>query len=120
MSSITRRQAKRMVGPGWGKIIDTLYDHKPRRVVVLQVKEKFGSLRFYTGASPREFDDLIDGAEWESAVTCEVCGEQGTINDDGAWMSCRCPKCREEEKERIREKWSQSNTNTPVAKTGVA
>ena len=45
--TISRRDAKKMVGPGWSKILDKLYDVKPRNVYVMQVKEKFGSLRVY-------------------------------------------------------------------------
>jgi hypothetical protein len=98
--SISRRNAKLCVGPGWSKIIDRLYDAKPRNVVVLQIKEKFGSLRYYTGGVPPEFDKLIDEAEAESEVTCEACGEPGSIDWTRGWQSCRCPKCRKEDDEK--------------------
>ena len=59
------------------------------QVTLDQVKEKFGTLRFYyTGG-----DDVIDGmvrmAESMSAVTCEQCGNPGTTGGQG-WISTLC------------------------------
>ncbi len=59
---------------------------------VVQVKEKFGGLRFYTTAVPQEVCDLIDKAEALSLDTCEVCGEPGEVRDDG-WVRTRCDSC---------------------------
>jgi hypothetical protein len=89
-------------GDGWYNILDQLcgniqhhIDWKEKtsnsieQVVASQVKEKFGTLRFYyTGG-----DDIIDGmvqmAEAMSSVTCEECGASGKTND-GGWLSTRC------------------------------
>lgn len=53
------------------------------QVVAIQVKEKFGGLRFYFSGG----DDWIDGAvamaESMSYRTCEVCGAPGTSNSKG-------------------------------------
>jgi len=59
------------------------------QVTVDQVKEKFGSLRFYyTGG-----DDYIRGlstmAESMSEVTCEECGKPGK-SSGGGWITVRC------------------------------
>jgi hypothetical protein len=59
------------------------------QVTLDQVKEKFGTLRFYyTGG-----DDVIDGmvrmAESMSGVTCEVCGKPGT-STGGSWIKTAC------------------------------
>jgi hypothetical protein len=91
MSSISRRDAKQMVGKGWSKILDKLYDLKPRNVYVMQVKEKYGGLRFYIGSADKEFFDAIDAAEKESFNTCEVCGELGKPRDLG-WILTLCEK----------------------------
>ena len=109
MNSISRRNAKKCVGPGWSKIIDNLYDHKPRSVYVLQVKEKYGGLRYYTGGVPPEFDKLIDEAEARSEVTCEACGEPGSIDWTRGWQSCRCPKCRKEDDEK-NKRWMERSS----------
>jgi len=59
------------------------------QVTLDQVKEKFGTLRFYyTGG-----DDVIDGmvrmAESMSGVTCEVCGSPGHQRG-GGWIRTLC------------------------------
>jgi hypothetical protein len=96
-------------GDGWFNILDQLmsniqhyidwnnknfekgykqYKQVPQ-VTLDQVKEKFGTLRFYyTGG-----DDVIDGmvrmAESMSAVTCEQCGNPGTTGGQG-WITTLC------------------------------
>ena len=80
-------------------------------VVADQVKEKFGTLRFYYHSEPKpgvRMEDVDDGyaketaaairgivsmAEYMSGVTCELCGSPGEIND-GGWLSVRCGLCR--------------------------
>jgi hypothetical protein len=68
------------------------------QVVATQIKEKFGTLRFYYHGG----DDIVDGivrmAEAMSAVTCEVCGDVGKTNGDG-WLSTLCDKHREKRNE---------------------
>lgn len=88
--TISRRNAKRCVGKGWSKIIDKLYDVKPRNVYVIQVKEKYGTLRFYVGSAPREYFDAIEAAESESGLTCERCGEPGKLRMDLSWIKTSC------------------------------
>lgn len=64
---------------------------------VIQVKEKFGTLRFYTNWGTEEIYKLINEAEEKSATICEVCGSPGKIRNDG-WISVLCDKHYEEEK----------------------
>ena len=70
-------------------------DNKIESVKATQVKEKFGTLRFYTDYCHPEIDALIEFAERMSAITCEICGNKGTIND-GGWLKVRCHKHKEE------------------------
>jgi hypothetical protein len=63
----------------------------------VQVKEKFGSLRFYCYNTTEIQEAYIRSAEFMSAVTCEVCGSPGKINRDGGWLRCLCKKHRKEE-----------------------
>jgi hypothetical protein len=65
------------------------------QVVAVQVKEKYGTLRFYTNGGDEFTDGLIRMAEAMSSETCEVCGDKGKLNRDG-WISCRCQKHRNE------------------------
>jgi hypothetical protein len=59
------------------------------QVVADQVKEKFGTLRFYYHGG----DDYVRGAvamaEAMSACTCEECGAPGRMST-GGWLSVRC------------------------------
>lgn len=64
-------------------------------VYVVQIKSKFASLRYYTNYTTDEIDKIIYEAEHFSEITCERCGEPGTISDKG-WITCLCNKCREE------------------------
>ena len=59
------------------------------QLVAVQVKEKFGTLRFYTNGSDEYIDGLISMAEGMSGVTCEVCGNPGTTGGPG-WIRTLC------------------------------
>lgn len=66
------------VGPGWKKLVDPLEEVcKLTNTTILQVKEKFGGLRFYVGEAPEWLHGLIRMAEEASMNTCEQCGVQG-------------------------------------------
>lgn len=56
---------------------------------VLQVKEKFGTLRFYCSGRTDTIQGLIFMAEEQSAVTCERCGKTGTLRK-GGWLATLC------------------------------
>ena len=64
---------------------------KEVQVVATQIKEKFGTLSFYTsvyGSNSIEheiIDNIIDAAEIKSAHTCEVTGKEGTVCKRGGW-----------------------------------
>lgn len=64
-------------------------------VVATQVKEKFGTLRFYVDGGDEEVFRLIDVAEKESATICEACGAPGTLVSKG-WCSTLCESCRQQ------------------------
>ena len=55
----------------------------------IQVKEKFGTLRFYMSSETEAMSKAILEAERRSGVTCEVCGELGQRRD-GGWVSTLC------------------------------
>jgi hypothetical protein len=59
-----------------------------------QVKEKFGTLRFYMTHHIDGFDGPIREAEGKSAVTCEKCGVPGKLRDTG-WLFTLCDECHE-------------------------
>jgi hypothetical protein len=59
------------------------------QVVAMQVKEKFGTLRFYYSGGDDVIDGMVRMAESMSAVTCEECGSPGATVGQG-WITTRC------------------------------
>lgn len=59
------------------------------QVVVSQVKEKFGTLRFYYNGGDDEISGMVRMAESMSAVTCEECGTPGRRRG-GGWVRTLC------------------------------
>ena len=59
------------------------------QVTVDQVKEKFGTLRFYYTGGDDAIDGMVRMAESMSGVTCEECGKPGT-RVGGGWVSTLC------------------------------
>jgi hypothetical protein len=64
---------------------------KEVQVIATQIKEKFGTLRFYIkthGANDIEnkiIDDIIDKAESDSAHICEITGKDANVCHRGGW-----------------------------------
>jgi hypothetical protein len=86
------------------------------QVTLDQVKEKFGTLRFYyTGG-----DDVIDGmvrmAESMTEVTCEECGNVGERRG-GGWIHTFCNPC-EETRELARKKANEEYDFKKLLKEG--
>ena len=78
-------------GVGWKNIVQPLIDEaKEKEIKILQIKEKFGTLRFYVDRSGMY--DSIDKAEHQSEVTCENCGKEGSLKNTG-WIKCLCEEC---------------------------
>lgn len=81
------------------EVINDKIEDPEFHIVAEQVKEKFGTLRFYVGAVPSEYaDEIYDAirvAEDKSETTCEVCGEVGRIRGKG-WVSTLCDKHADE------------------------
>lgn len=90
---INRESAIECVGKGWSGLINELYDAIPEDTKVVQVKEKFGGLRFYVDSATEEFNNLIDDCEKRSYTICEQCGKEGKIREDRAWILTLCDEC---------------------------
>ena len=77
-------------GPGWYKLIQPVLDAcAAEGVQITQIKEKYGTLRIYTGPASDKIYSLIDTAERRSAFTCETCGEPGALQGHG-WVYTSC------------------------------
>jgi hypothetical protein len=64
-------------------------------VVATQVKEKYGTLRFYYNGGDEYISGAVSMAEYMSARTCEVCGSAGKTLG-GGWIRTLCKTHAEE------------------------
>lgn len=62
-----------------------------QRPCAVQVKEKWGTLRFYMTGETEAMSAAIRHAEKRSAVECEVCGAAGEIRE-GGYVSVECDR----------------------------
>lgn len=90
------------VSQGWWPILEKLcaniqhhIDWKNResqvvpQVVVAQIKEKFGGLRFYYDGGDEQISGMVRMAEAWADVACEECGAIGTRRS-GGWIRTLC------------------------------
>jgi len=92
-------------GDGWYWLIDSLCknlqwntDHNGYpQVIAVQVKEKFGGLRFYTNGTNDKQGAVISFVESLSYKICENCGtNQDVSTDNKGWIRTLCVNCRKE------------------------
>ena len=69
---------------------------------IVQIKEKFGALRFYCDGTDKYIDGLIDMAETMSTQICEKCGNVGHVRK-GGWLVTLCDKHYQERLERMND-----------------
>ena len=110
------------VGPGWWPIIESLcaniqshtdWWNKNRearpvieQVVVEQIKEKFGGLRFYYQGGDDQISGMVRMAESWASHACEECGAPGTLGGKG-WIRTLCPTHRAEADARYKERFGE-------------
>jgi hypothetical protein len=95
-------------GTGWFDIVRMMcrniqshLDWKPDvpQVVVSQIKEKFGTLRFYYEGGDEYISGIASMAEAMSEITCEECGKPGVLRQ-GNWMKVLCDEHNEQREAR--------------------
>lgn len=107
-------------GDGWFTLLDQLMgniqhhiDWKNRteeivpQVTLDQVKEKFGTLRFYYTGGDDYIRGLVSMAESMSGVICEGCGNPGE-RKGGGWIRTICTPC-EQKREAERAQYAKQN-----------
>ena len=103
-------------GDGWYGLIDTLckllqWDIDKNsfpQIEATQVKEKFGTLRFYYNYADEACTDdperarkqgvqdgMVRFAEYLSGSTCEKCGTNQDVKQTTGWIVTLCPTCME-------------------------
>jgi hypothetical protein len=104
------------VGKGWWPILEALcaniqshIDWRNResetvpQVVVEQIKEKFGGLRFYYQGGDEQVHGMVRMAEAWAANCCEECCAPGKSRN-GGWIRTLCDKHEAEHQERLRDR----------------
>lgn len=69
----------------------TDYETGDNKFTVVQIKEKFGGLRFYVYGATKEMYNLINEYEQKSYQVCEICGKPGYTRPTG-WITTMCRK----------------------------
>ena len=82
---------------GWYQLISDLTDELlslDPNMKILQIKEKFGGLRYYISVEEYtpEIQLAISKAEAWSFQTCESCGRPGQLRNRN-WMRTLCDEC---------------------------
>lgn len=95
-------------GYGWDTLIENLAAAIDREIErdpslaegdmpfrIEQMKEKFGTLRFYYSGGNDRIHGLVNLTENLSASVCEVCGTLGTLckKSGGSWVKTLCEDC---------------------------
>lgn len=113
MESVVKGRRLRVeCGEGWKSLYEPLLKLcELMNVEVTQVKEKFGTLRFYIAGVPEEqkwLYNIIDAMTTESAKVCEECGRRDgrykdksyttyvKVTTEGSWLLTLCEECRAE------------------------
>ena len=81
------------------RLNDQQFEDVPDRVeyvIAEQVKEKFGTLRFYYRGGDATVDGMVRMAEAMSAFTCEKCGAPAKTANHGGWIGTLCEAHAEE------------------------
>jgi hypothetical protein len=101
-------------GKGWWPLLEqlcgTIQHHIDWRekqgnpipqVVIEQIKEKFGTLRFYYQGGDDYISGAVSFAENVTDQLCEECGDAGTRRS-GGWIRTLCDKHEAERQEKLR------------------
>ena len=106
------------VGKGWRELLvelDAKLSETWPNYIIYQVKEKFGTLRYYATHQNEDkeeqhvhsdhtawnehnatFHDIIREYETRSAQICEHCGQPGHLGRENYWWATRCDECAPE------------------------
>jgi hypothetical protein len=69
---------------------------KPQQVTCVQMKEKFGGLRFYINGGDEQVEGMISMAEHMCYNMCQHCGTRENLGVTGGWITICCKSCSEE------------------------
>jgi hypothetical protein len=106
------------IGPGWWPIVESLCANIQHHlqwknrdsqlvppVVVEQIKEKFGGLRFYYQGGDDTITGMVRMAESWAGHSCEECGAPGQQRS-GGWIRTLCDHHEEQRQAAIKERFN--------------
>lgn len=81
--------------PGWKSLIEPLVEIcNHEGIDIMQIKEKFGSLRFYVAGTPIVFESVYHEAAIKSGKICPKCGaENQEVRSRDGWYTSICDDC---------------------------
>lgn len=89
--------------------IDIYFHHKykgvPEGFKIVQVKEKFGGLRFYVENADDVVHELIRFTETLADHTCEYCGSNQNILKSKGWIITACEQCTKTHEFLVNREW---------------
>ena len=107
-------------GEGWWPILESLCGHIQHhidwknkqsevvaQVIVNQIKEKFGGLRFYYSGGDDEISGMVSMAESWASHSCETCGAPGKSRS-GGWIKTLCDHHEAERQQRVKQYENQT------------
>ena len=124
------KMARNSIGPGWRHLVQALFDaieHDKKwnpnsgfaHMVIVQVKEKFGTLRIYwhlrfepekvtlrAGAFD-QVEGYVDAIAAVSCKTCEACGRPGKMRRR-SWVLTLCDDCDKLDRDALRGLFEQT------------
>ncbi|RYH53080.1 MAG: hypothetical protein EON54_13980 [Alcaligenaceae bacterium] len=102
---------------GWTSIleqacaeIDAILGERRQGFHFSQIKEKYGSARYYFDADTvdsealQRIQALLDHAESATETACMLCGRPATIEKYGGWFLCLCDVHASERQEEIKRR----------------
>jgi hypothetical protein len=106
---------------GWKDIVlraDKMLSHIDPDYKIHQIKEKWGTLRYYFGHN-FEYESVEAGimraietwAEQRSANTCEQCGKFGELRTDSYYIVTLCDTCHESREAEIAKRVAEYEQN---------
>lgn len=67
------------------------------QVSITQIKEKYGTLRFYYYGGDEHIAGMVSFAEDMSAKICETCGSTKNVTQTKGWIKTICQECLDKE-----------------------
>lgn len=101
--------------PFWFSLNYKMDKSKIPQVVAHQVKEKFGSMRFYYSGGDEEINAMVHFAELLSNFICEDCGRfHSDVGQTSDWIHTICPNCLSKEQKENKKLISAYNKSRDV------